>query len=111
MKKIIGIRLVLFAIAVSILLPVNSSVKQSFSNRPAPVSVAVLSGNPLPIPTPPGFATLSASGNPLPIPTPPGAVILSASGNPLPIPTPPRSADLSASGNPLPIPTPPGQFA
>jgi hypothetical protein len=74
MKKIIFVRLALLAFAVSILLPVNSSVKQLFSNRCGAFSVAAPSGNPLPMPTPPGFDVLDASGNPLPMPTPPGQI-------------------------------------
>jgi len=75
MKKIIAICPVALAFAVSILLPVNSSVKQSFSNRYAPVYVAVASGSPVPIPTPPGLRVSSSSGSPVPIPTPPGRIV------------------------------------
>jgi hypothetical protein len=75
MKKIIAVRPIVFAFAVSILLPVNSSVKQSFSNRYAPVYAAVVSGSPVPIPTPPGRLKVdSSSGSPVPIPTPPGRI-------------------------------------
>jgi hypothetical protein len=75
MKKIIAICPVALAFAVSILLPVNSSVKQSFSNRYAPVYAAVVSGSPVPIPTPPGRLEVnSSSGSPVPIPTPPGQI-------------------------------------
>ena len=75
MKKIITICTVALAFAVSILLPVNSSVKQSFSNRYAPVYAAVVSGSPVPIPTPPGRLEVnSSSGSPVPIPTPPGQI-------------------------------------
>jgi hypothetical protein len=71
MKKNISIHLALLALAVSIVLPVNSSVKHLSSNRAA-VSVAVLSGSPLPTPPPPpGFSVLAASGSPLPTPPPP----------------------------------------
>jgi|HubBroStandDraft_1064217.scaffolds.fasta_scaffold19088_4 hypothetical protein len=109
MKKNISIRLTLLVLAVSILLPVNSSVKQLSSNRVAIASPAILSGSPLPLPTPPPI--LSASGSPLPLPTPPGFSILSASGSPLPLPTPPRLSIAILSGSPLPLPTPPGQVA
>ena len=72
MKKIISIHLALLAMAVLIVLPVNSSVKHLSSNRAAVVSVAVLSGSPLPAPPPPpGFSVLVASGSPLPAPPPP----------------------------------------
>ncbi len=72
MKKNISIRLALLAMVVSIVLPVNSSVKHLSSNRAAAVSVAVLSGSPLPAPPPPpGFSASLASGSPLPAPPPP----------------------------------------
>ncbi len=74
MKKIIAIPVLVFAFAVSILLPVNSSVKQFFSNRYAPVYAAIVSGSPVPIPTPPGLSVSSSSGSPVPIPTPPGRI-------------------------------------
>lgn len=74
MKKIIAVRPIVFAFAVSILLPVNSSVKQFFSNRYAPAHLAVVSGSPVPIPTPPGLKVDSTSGSPVPIPTPPGRI-------------------------------------
>jgi hypothetical protein len=108
MKKNIGIYLAALALAVLIVLPVNTSVKHLSSNRVVALSPATLSGNPLPMPTPPGFA-LASSGNPGPMPTPPGRA-LTASGNPLPMPTPPRFA-VKTSGNPLPMPTPPGRIA
>jgi len=76
MMKNISIRLSLLALVVSIVLPVDSSVKQSSSNRQAGVSVAILSGSPLPTPTPPGFNFVAASGSPLPTPTPPGIGVL-----------------------------------
>jgi hypothetical protein len=72
MKKDVSIRLALLAIVISIVLPVNSSVKHLSSNRAAAVSVALLSGSPLPAPPPPpGFSVLAASGSPLPAPPPP----------------------------------------
>jgi hypothetical protein len=72
MKKNISIRLALLAMVVSIVLPVNSSVKHLSSNRAAAVSVAPLSGSPLPAPPPPpGFSVSAASGSPLPAPPPP----------------------------------------
>jgi len=74
MKKIIAIRPIVLAFAVSILLPVNSSVKQFFSNRCALAHVAVVSGSPVPIPTPPGLMVSNSSGSPVPIPTPPGQI-------------------------------------
>ena len=74
MKKIIAIPTLVFAFAVSILLPVNSSVKQTFSNCYTPAYVAVVSGSPVPIPTPPGLKVDSSSGSPVPIPTPPGQI-------------------------------------
>jgi hypothetical protein len=90
MKKIIATSLVALAFAVSILLPVNSSVKQSFSNRYAPVYAAVVSGSPIPIPNPPGRLEVdSPSGSPIPIPNPPGLKVSSSSGSPIPIPNPP----------------------
>jgi hypothetical protein len=73
MKKNISIRLALLAMLVSIVLPVNSSVKQLSSNRGAAVSPTHLSGSPLPAPPlPPGFSASAASGSPLPAPPPPG---------------------------------------
>ncbi len=54
MKKNISIRLTLVALAISIVLPVYSSVKHLSSNRTAAVSVALVSGSPLPAPPPPG---------------------------------------------------------
>jgi hypothetical protein len=91
MKTNISIRLALLAMALSILLPVNSSVKHLFSNRTAAVSVALLSGSPLPTPPPPpGFSVTAASGSPLPTPPPPpGIRVSAASGSPLPTPPPP----------------------
>ena len=89
MKKNISIHLALVGLALSIVLPVNASGKQLFSNRSATVSAPVLSGSPIPIPPPPGFAILTASGSPIPIPPPPGFAILTASGSPIPIPPPP----------------------
>jgi hypothetical protein len=75
MKKIITTCSVALAFAASILLPVNSSVKQSFSNRYAPVYAAVASGSPIPIPNPPGRLKVdSSSGSPIPIPNPPGRI-------------------------------------
>ena len=74
MKKNISIHLVISVLAISILLPVNSSVKQLFSNRAVGASPALKSGTPIPIPNPPGVAVLSASGTPIPIPNPPGLV-------------------------------------
>jgi hypothetical protein len=72
MKKNISIRLALLAMVVSIVLPVNSSVKHLSSNRAAAFSVALLSGSPLPLPPPPpGFSVSAASGSPLPLPPPP----------------------------------------
>jgi hypothetical protein len=109
MKKIISIRLSLCLLVISILLPVNSSVKHLSSNRAAADSVAILSGSPLPLPTPP--SALRASGSPLPLPTPPGLGVLSVSGSPLPLPTPPGVSMASRSGSPLPLPTPPIQTA
>ena len=55
MMKNISVRLALLVFAVLIVLPVDSSVKQLSSNRTAAVSVATLSGSPLPIPNPPGL--------------------------------------------------------
>ena len=109
MKKIISIRLSLCVLAISILLPVNSSVKHLSSNRAVAASASVLSGSPLPLPTPP--SGIIASGSPLPLPTPPGLGNLSASGSPLPLPTPPVLSIAGMSGSPLPLPTPPVQMA
>jgi hypothetical protein len=92
MKKNISIRLGFLVLAISIVLPVNSSVKQLSSNRRAGVSVAIRSGSPLPTPTPPGFSLAATSGSPLPTPTPPGLSIIARSGSPLPTPTPPGFA-------------------
>jgi hypothetical protein len=111
MTKNILVRSGLLLAAILIVLPVNSSVKHLSSNRTAAGSVAVLSGTPLPMPTPPRRAVLFVSGTPLPMPTPPGRTILAASGTPLPMPTPPGRAILAASGTPLPMPTPPGLMA
>jgi hypothetical protein len=71
--KNISIRLAFLVFAVSIVLPINSSVKHLPSNRVATASATLRSGNPLPVPTPPppGFSVLTASGNPLPVPIPP----------------------------------------
>jgi hypothetical protein len=72
MKKNISIRLALLAVVISIVLPVNSSVKHLSSNRNAAVSIALLSGSPLPAPPPPpSFSVSAASGSPLPAPPPP----------------------------------------
>jgi hypothetical protein len=72
MKKNISIHLALLALIISIVLPVNGSVKHLSSNRGAAVSVAVLSGSPLPTPPPPpGFSVSAFSGSPLPTPPPP----------------------------------------
>jgi hypothetical protein len=72
MKKNISVHLALLAMAVLIVLPVNSSVKHLSSNRAAAISVAALSGSPLPTPPPPpGLSVLAASGSPLPTPPPP----------------------------------------
>jgi hypothetical protein len=72
MQKNISLRLILLAVAVLIVLPVNGSVKHLSSNRAAVVSVAVSSGSPLPAPNPPGFSIAGISGSPLPAPNPPG---------------------------------------
>jgi hypothetical protein len=116
MKKNISSRLALLAMVVSIIvLPVNSSVKHLSSNRAAAVSVAVLSGSPLPAPPlPPGFSVSRASGSPLPAPPlPPGFSVSRASGSPLPAPPLPPGFSVSrASGSPLPAPPlPPGRLA
>jgi hypothetical protein len=111
MMQKIFIRLSFVVLAVLIVLPVNSSVKQLSSNGSAAPASLARSGNPLPMPTPPGLAALRASGNPLPMPTPPGFSALSPSGNPLPMPTPPGFTAQRGSGNPLPMPTPPGLSA
>jgi hypothetical protein len=72
MKKNNSIRLALLAAVVSIVLPVNSSVKHLSSNCAAAVSMALLSGSPLPAPPPPSsFSVSAASGSPLPAPPPP----------------------------------------
>jgi hypothetical protein len=91
MMKNISIRLSLLALAVLIVLPVNSSVKQFSSNPQAGASVAILSGSPLQTPTPPGSSVIGRSGSPLPTPTPPppGLSLVEVSGSPLPTPTPP----------------------
>jgi len=89
MTKKFLVRFGLLFCAVLILLPVNTSVKHLSSNRISPSAVAILSGTPLPFPTPPGRSFLAASGTPLPFPTPPGRSFLTASGTPLPFPTPP----------------------
>jgi hypothetical protein len=54
MTKNMLVRFGLLVCAILIVLPVNSSVKHLSSNRSATVSVAVLSGSPIPIPPPPG---------------------------------------------------------
>jgi hypothetical protein len=92
MKENISTRLSLLALAISIVLPVNSSVKQLCSNRHAGVSTAILSGSPLPTPTPPSLNLVATSGSPLPTPTPPSLGLVAASGSPLPTPTPPSLA-------------------
>jgi hypothetical protein len=89
LKKNISIRLSLLALAVVILLPVNRSVKILSSNQHAGVSAAILSGSPLPTPTPPGYSLVAKSGSPLPTPTPPRFSLVAKSGSPLPTPTPP----------------------
>jgi len=111
MMKNTSVRLALLVVAVLIVLPVNSSVKQLSSNRDISASAAILSGSPLPAPQPPGFSVLNASGSPLPAPQPPGFRELSASGSPLPAPQPPGFSVLAASGSPLPAPQPPGLLA
>ena len=108
MVKNLCLRLASLVLVLSILLPVNSLVKQSSSNWTAPASAAVLSGSPLPPPTPPGPSFLALSGSPLPPPTPPGPSNLAVSGSPLPPPTPPGPSLVALSGSPLPPPTPPG---
>ena len=55
MKKNISIHLAFLVLTVLIVHPVYSSVKKLSSNRVAGVSVALDSGSPLPIPTPPGM--------------------------------------------------------
>jgi hypothetical protein len=72
MKKNISIRLAMLVLALSIVLPVNTSVKHSSSNRAAAAYTALTSGSPIPAPTPPGFSVLTASGSPIPAPNPPG---------------------------------------
>jgi hypothetical protein len=89
MKKNISIRQAFVALAISIVLPVYSSVKLLSSNRTAAVSVALLSGSPLPAPPPPAFSVSAATGSPLPAPPPPGFSISVATGSPLPAPPPP----------------------
>jgi hypothetical protein len=89
MKKNIFVRLALLALAVSIVLPVYSSIKHLSSNRAAAVSVALLTGSPLPAPPPPGFSISPATGSPLPAPPPPGFSLSAATGSPLPAPPPP----------------------
>jgi hypothetical protein len=74
MKKKISIHLAILALAVSIVLPVNTSVKLLSSNRTVAASAAPFSGTPIPIPTPPGFVVLATSGTPIPIPPPPGQI-------------------------------------
>jgi hypothetical protein len=95
MKKNISIRQAFVALTISIVLPVYSSVKLLSSNRTAAVSVALLSGSPLPAPPPPGFSVPAVSGSPLPAPPPPGFNV----------------AAVTASGSPLPAPPPPGRLA
>lgn len=89
MAKNLCFRLLYIVLILSILLPVNSLVKQSSSNWTAFASAAVLSGSPLPPPTPPGPSVVALSGSPLPPPTPPGPSVVALSGSPLPPPTPP----------------------
>ncbi len=108
MQKNISLRLMLLAITVLIVLPVNGSVKHLSSNRTVVLSAAVLSGSPLPAPIPPGFSIAGTSGSPLPAPVPPGFPVFSSSGSPLPAPVPPGFSALTASGSPLPAPVPPG---
>jgi hypothetical protein len=108
MQKNILLRLTLLAVAALIVLPVNGSVKHLSSNRGVVVPAAVLSGSPLPAPTPPRFSIAGVSGSPLPAPTPPGFRVVSVSGSPLPAPIPPGLSVLTASGSPLPAPIPPG---
>ncbi|MFI5072926.1 MAG: hypothetical protein ACHP8A_18780 [Terriglobales bacterium] len=107
MQKNISLRLIILAVAVLIVLPVNGSVKHLSSNRAVVLSRAALSGSPLPAPVPPGFSIAGVSGSPLPAPVPPG-VVFSASGSPLPAPVPPGFSTSFASGSPLPAPVPPG---
>jgi hypothetical protein len=108
MMKNISIRLSLLALALLIVLPVNSSVKKISSNPQTGVSVAILSGSPLQTPTPPGSSVIGRSGSPLPTPTPPPpGSLVDVSGSPLPTPTPPGFSLFATSGSPLPTPTPP----
>ncbi len=72
MTKNIAIRFGLLVCAVLIVLPVSASVKHLSSNPTAWVSVAILTGSPLPFPNPPGRSTLAAPGSPRPVPNPPG---------------------------------------
>jgi hypothetical protein len=81
--------LLFLALAISIVLPVNSSVKQCSSNRASAVSVAVLRGSPIPAPPPPGFSISATSGSPIPAPPPPGFNLFTVSGSPIPAPPPP----------------------
>jgi hypothetical protein len=71
MKKNISIRLALVVLAISIVLPVYSSVKHLSSNCASAI-FALESGSPLPAPPPPGLQILTASGSPLPAPPLPG---------------------------------------
>jgi ABC-type Fe3+-hydroxamate transport system substrate-binding protein len=111
MKKNIILRLALAVLAVLIVLPVNSSVKQLSSNRIVSVSNTLRSGSPLPFPTPPARTAVAVSGSPLPFPTPPARTTVALSGSPLPFPTPPARTDVAVSGSPLPFPTPPALLA
>jgi len=108
MMKNISIRLSLLALVVSIVLPVDSSVKPSSSNRQAGVSVAILSGSPLPTPTPTGSSVIGRRAHLFRLLLPPGIGLVATSGSPLPTPTPPGFNFVAASGSPLPTPTPPG---
>lgn len=110
MKRNISIRVALLVLAVSMVLPVNTSVKNLLSNRVEAAATGRQSGSPIPAPTPPRFSVLAVSGSPIPAPRPPGLNVLTASGSPIPAPTPPGFTNSAASGSPIPAPVPPGRL-
>jgi hypothetical protein len=111
MKKNTSIRLAFLVLVVSIVLPVNGSVKHLSSNRAAARCAAFLTGSPLPAPPPPGFSNSAVTGSPLPAPPPPGFSNSVATGSPLPAPPPPGFNISAVTGSPLPAPPPPGRLA
>src|ERR1700676_2333391 len=73
MKKNTSIRLAFLVLVVSIVLPVNGSVKHLSSNRAAALCAAFLTGSPLPAPPLAGLSTRPLTGSHLSDTPPPDA--------------------------------------